>query len=67
MALCRSESGSGWWLNYVGSGGRIETGPHVRFVAGLAELMAESVPIYLVQEISPTTGQPVTVVWLPSV
>ena len=39
----------------------------MRFVAGLAELMTESVPIYLVQEISPTTGKPVTVVWLPSV
>ena len=30
VALCRSGSGSGWWLLFIGAG-RVETGPHVPF------------------------------------
>ena len=67
VALCETGSGSGWWLHFVAADGQVVTGPHVRFVSGLAELASETVPVYLVQEISPTTGMPVTVVWLPAV
>ena len=31
VALCESGSGSGWWLYYIGAGGRIESGPHVPY------------------------------------
>ena len=66
VALCETGSGSGWWLYFVGADGRVETGPHVRFVSGLAEVVAETVPVYLAQEVSPTTGRTVTIVWLPA-
>ncbi len=31
VALCATGSGSGWWLYYIGPGGRVVTGPHVPF------------------------------------
>lgn len=31
IALCDSGSDSGWWLYFVGPGGRIKTGPHVPY------------------------------------
>ena len=31
MALCDTRSGSGWWLYFVGPGGRVVSGPHVPY------------------------------------
>ena len=31
LALCETGSGSGWWLYYVGPGGRVVSGPHVPY------------------------------------
>ncbi len=56
MALCRSASGSGWWLYFIGPGGRIETGPHVPFpspaMAGRRAVLRHFV-----------TGAPIEIVW----
>ncbi len=56
MALCRSASGSGWWLYFIGPGGRIETGPHVPFpslaMAGRRAMLRHTV-----------TGAPILLVW----
>lgn len=56
VALCDTRSGSGWWLHFVGPGGRIVTGPHVPYpsieLAGRGAVLRHSV-----------TGAPVVLVW----
>ena len=31
VALCETRSGSGWWLYFIGPGGRVVSGPHVPY------------------------------------
>ena len=57
LNLCPSASGSGWWLYYFGSGGRIETGPNIPRNGGSQDRV-------LLSSRSPTTQKPVVVLWV---
>lgn len=62
VALCPSGSGSGWWLYFIGNMGRSAAGPYVPYAA---EMMDESVPVDLVNQVHPFSGHSLTVVWVP--
>ena len=56
VALCRSASGSGWWLYFIGPGGRIETGPHVPYPSPAMAGRRAVLKHYI-------TGAPIVLVW----
>ena len=62
VALCRNESGSGWWLYFIGADGAVVSGPHVSYNYLIDEVM----PVDLVRVNHALDGQLVTVVWLPA-